>query len=115
MRVSYLTEKAECNWHILCIRSVNQSSVDGQLHDLGGSAREARRRNSHSIDVEVAVKMPSSSPSVIRGIVQPFDWTVLAKVAISANFLSATVQVQTNLGKTVAAKFTRVRALPLAA
>ncbi len=86
--------------------------------DLGGGVYDGHYRAGSqpgTVDVEVVVKMPAGSPSVIRGIVQPFDWTVVAKATISANAPTVTAQVQTNLGETVMAKFTKMRGLPLAA
>ncbi|MGO6844820.1 hypothetical protein ACCS84_16670 [Rhizobium ruizarguesonis] len=86
--------------------------------DLGGGIYDGRYRAGSqpgTVDVEVVVKMPAGSPSVIRGIVQPFDWTVIAKATIPTNGQSVTAQVQTNLGETVIAKFTKMRGLPLAA
>lgn len=86
--------------------------------DLGGGVYDGHYRAGSqpgTVDVEVVVKMPAGSPSVIRGIVQPFDWTVVAKATLPNNAAIMNVQVQTNLGETVAAKFTRMRGLPLAA
>jgi len=86
--------------------------------DLGGGVYDGHYHvgsQPGTVDVEVVVKMPAGSPSVIKGIVQPFDWTVITKATIPTNAQATTVQVQTNLGETVAAKFTRMRGLPLAA
>lgn len=66
-------------------------------------------------DIEVVVKLPAGSPSVIRGIVQPFDWTVIAKATVPTNAAVAEVMVATNMGESIKAKFTRMRDLPLAA
>lgn len=86
--------------------------------DLGGGVYDGHYRpgaQPGTVDVEVVVKMPAGSPSVIRGIVQPFDWTVIAKATIPTNAQAATVKVHTNLGESVIAKFTKMRGLPLAA
>lgn len=64
-------------------------------------------------EVEVVVKMPAGTPSVIRNIVQPFDWTVVAKGKIPTGAATADVVVATNLGESVRAKFTRMRSLPV--
>ena len=86
--------------------------------DLGGGIYDGhyhRGSQEGMTNVEVVVKMPAGSPSVIRGIVQPFDWNVIAKASIPTNVVSAQVQVLTNMGETIRAKFTRMRSLPLAA
>lgn len=86
--------------------------------DLGGGVYDGHYRASSQpgmIEIEVVVKMPAGSPSVIRGIVQPFDWTVVANATIPTNAPTFNAQVRTNLGETVMAKFTRMRGLPLAA
>jgi hypothetical protein len=93
---------------------------DGTVYgfDLGGGIYDGHYRTGiqpGTVDVEVVVKMPAASPSVTRGIVQPFDWNVIAKATIPTNALSVTTQVQTNLGEAVMAKFTKMRGLPLAA
>ncbi len=93
---------------------------DGKVYgfDLGGGIYDGHYRagaQPGTTEVEVVVKMPAGSPSVIRGIVQPFDWTVIAKATLPNNVTSAHIQVQTNMGETLAAKFTRMRGLPLAA
>ncbi|NNH80654.1 hypothetical protein HLH89_06370 [Rhizobium laguerreae] len=93
---------------------------DGKVYgfDLGGGIYDGHYRvgaQQGMTDVEVVVKMPAGSPSVIRGIVQPFDWTVIAKATLPNNVTSSHVQVQTNMGETITAKFTRMRGLPLAA
>jgi hypothetical protein len=93
---------------------------DGKVYgfDLGGGIYDGhyhRGSQEGMTNVEVVVKMRAGSPSVIRGIVQPFDWNVIAKASIPTNVVSAQVQVLTNMGETIRAKFTRMRSLPLAA
>jgi hypothetical protein len=93
---------------------------DGMVYgfDLGRGVYDGYYRSSSvpgMTDVEVVVKMPAGIPSVIRGIIQPFDWAVVAKASIPTNTTSVEVLVATNLGETVRAKFTRMRDLPMAA
>ena len=86
--------------------------------DLGGGIYDGSYRPSETPGmtvVEVSVKMAAGAPSVIRGIIQPFDWTVVAKAEIPNNVASATVNVSTNMGETLVAKLTRMRDLPVAA
>jgi hypothetical protein len=86
--------------------------------DLGGGIYDGHYRTGAETgmtDIEVVVKMPAGRPSVIRGIVQPFDWNVIVKASIPNNVVSAQVKVLTNMGEAVMAKFTRMRGLPLAA
>ncbi|MGF0540749.1 hypothetical protein ACQQ2Q_22390 [Agrobacterium sp. ES01] len=86
--------------------------------DLGGGIYDGRYGPSSRpgmTQVEVAVKMPAGQPSVIRGIVQPFDWTVLAAAEIPTNCREATVAVTTNMGEVVNANFVRMRGVPMAA
>lgn len=93
---------------------------DGVVYgfDLSGAVYDGRYSSGDLpgvTAVEVAVKMPAGQPSVIRGIVQPFDWTVLARAEIPTNVASATIKVSTNMGETVNAKFTRMRDVPATA
>lgn len=86
--------------------------------DVGQGIYDGHYRRSETpgmTDVEAVVKMPAGTPSVIRGIVQPFDWTIVARARIPTNVVSADVTVSTNLGENVRAKFTRMRGLPIAA
>ncbi|WP_395517814.1 helix-turn-helix domain-containing protein [Pseudorhizobium flavum] len=86
--------------------------------DLGGGIYDGYYRQGAEpgiTDIEVEVKMPAGSQSVIRGIIQPFDWNVIAKASIPTNANHAEVIVITNMGENVRAKFTRMRSLPLAA
>ena len=84
--------------------------------DVGGGIYDGHYRSGATgmTDIKVVVKMPAGRPSV-RGIVQPFDWNVIAKASIPNNAMSSNVQVATNLGETVMTKFTRMRGLPMAA
>lgn len=94
---------------------------DGYVYgfDLGGGIYDGHYKASVTrpgfTDIEVNVKMPAGRPSVIRGIVQGHDWNVIAKATIQNDTTEAFVQVETNMGETVNAKFTRMRDLPVAA
>jgi hypothetical protein len=93
---------------------------DGLVYgfDLGGGVYDGRYRPSERPGmtiVELAVKMPAGLRSVIRGIIQPFDWTVLANAEIPNNVERASVKVSTNMGEDLVAQFTRMRGLPMAA
>lgn len=93
---------------------------DGKVYgfDLGGGVYDGHYRSnevSGTTDVEVVVKLPAGKPTVIRGIAQPFDWSILVEASIPDNVTSAEVLFKTNLGDTISAKFTRMRGLPLAA
>lgn len=65
--------------------------------------------------IEVSVKMPAGIPSVIRGLIHPFDWSVSAKAEIPNNAEKVTINVNTNMEEIIEATFTRMRDLPMAA
>jgi|GEM_PF-1339671 len=90
---------------------------DGVVYgfDIGGGIYDGTYRASSNPGmtiVEVAVSMPAGQPSVIRNIVQPFDWTILATAEVPNNVDQANIRVDTNLGESLVAKFTRMRSLP---
>ena len=87
-------------------------------YDVGGGVYDGRYQPSEvpgMTVVEIAVKMPAGHRSVIRGIVQPFDWTVLARAELPNNVERASIEVSTNMGEALVAQFTRMRSLPAAA
>lgn len=101
------------------IGGVSLTFKDGVVYgfDLGGAVYDGRYSPGETpgmTTVELAVKIAAGRPSVIRGIVQPFDWTVLAKTEFPTNAADGLVKVSTNMGETVDATFTRMRDVPSA-
>lgn len=66
------------------------------------------------VDVKIRVQMPANQPSVI-GITQPFEWILDVSTEMDPEKDCAQINVQTNLGKLIAAIYRFVRPLPVAA
>lgn len=67
------------------------------------------------VSVTISVMMPAGQPSVIGGIVHPFDWTLVVSSEIPINSDSGRIQVRTSLGPSLTATYRRMRYLPMAA
>lgn len=93
---------------------------DGLIYgfDAGGATYDGQYVPSPvpgMVSVTVSIKMPAGLPSVVGGITQPFDWTLVVTAELPINSYQGHVQVFTNLGPSIMATYRRMRALPLAA
>ncbi|WP_186007836.1 helix-turn-helix domain-containing protein [Rhizobium etli] len=67
------------------------------------------------VSVMVSVKMPAGQPSVVGGVVQPFDWTLNVSAEMAVGSREGRLSVATNLGQGLVANYRRMRELPAAA
>ncbi len=93
---------------------------DGLIYgfDEGGATYDGKYGPSTvpgMVDVVVSVKMPAGQPSVVGGVVQPFDWTLVVSTEMPIGSREGRVHVATNLGPGLMATYRRMRELPLAA
>lgn len=65
--------------------------------------------------VDIKVRMPANTKSVINGISQPFEWTLPVSAKMNALNDTGYVVVNTGLGPSLQATYYRMRDLPLAA
>jgi hypothetical protein len=83
----------------------------GALYD--GTVTAAPEGNGLAI-VDVKVRMPPNVPSVVGGVARPFEWILPVKAKLNLQMDSGHAMVETGLGPTIPAQFTRMRDLPQA-
>ncbi|MBY5417662.1 helix-turn-helix domain-containing protein [Rhizobium leguminosarum] len=93
---------------------------DGLIYgfDVGGGVYDGKYVPSAVpgvVNVMVSVKMPAGQPSVVGGVVQPFDWTLDVSTEMPVGGREGRLSVSTNLGQGLVANYRRMRELPAAA
>ncbi|NEJ23189.1 hypothetical protein GR247_23850 [Rhizobium leguminosarum] len=93
---------------------------DGLIYgfDEGGGVYDGKYVPSATpgmVSVMVSVKMPAGQPSVVGGVVQPFDWTLNVATEMAVGSREGRLSVSTNLGQGLVANYRRMRELPIAA